>query len=316
MLSVAELEPYFQNFMAMFERHTGQPFTHGESLIDKVQFGWGVFDEDLDAGSPDSLLEDILNYSWDDDDGEPPVNATDDYVWHGAPWHDSEFDKWTDFCSEVRAHPETTLLFEAHIVEDFRMFSVELPGAHVLHRARLGCERDDDGKPRAYAGAAIGPPPAEKASAGRGNRQGEVVLYCADDASTAVAEIRPARGELVSVCTVRLRRPARILDLTTDYDFNPFTSENAKHEAEFYELMRGFAEEMSTPMQRSDDRDHYVPCQRFCEYIAANGYAGLRYPSALSEDGTNVLLFNAVVGEVRDSRLVEVRHVRVEFDDA
>src|SRR5438045_3720409 len=93
-LPVQQLEPYFENFMDMFEPYTGEPFTHGESLIDKVQFGWGIFPDDLDEDMQHALLEDILNYSWDDDDGDPPVSATDDYVTRGAPWHDSEHDKW------------------------------------------------------------------------------------------------------------------------------------------------------------------------------------------------------------------------------
>lgn len=50
-----------------------------------------------------------------------------------------------------------------------------------------------------YQGVDIADPPATKASAGRANRKGQVVLYCADQEETAIAEVRPARGNVVSL---------------------------------------------------------------------------------------------------------------------
>jgi hypothetical protein len=119
---------------------------------------------------------------------------------------------------------------------------------------------------------------------------------------------------LVSVATVRLRRPAPVLDLTRPYEFNPFTTENASYYSEFYDLMAGFAAEMSNPLQREDDQDHYIPCQKLCDYLAEAGYVGVRYPSALNEDGTNLLLFDPTIAEIQGSSLVEIRSVRVEYD--
>jgi len=120
---------------------------------------------------------------------------------------------------------------------------------------------------------------------------------------------------LVSICTVRLRRDARILDLAVERDFNPFTSGNPKYESEFIELMRGFADEMSRPQQREDDLTHYTPCQKLCDQLADAGIEGIRYLSALYDNGTNVLLFDPTIAEVQGSHLVEIRAVSVEFDE-
>jgi cobalt-zinc-cadmium resistance protein CzcA len=58
---------------------------------------------------------------------------------------------------------------------------------------------DAQGSPRPFQGEEIGAPPRERAKPGRANREGDVVLYVADQQSTAVAEQRPWRGLHVSV---------------------------------------------------------------------------------------------------------------------
>lgn len=63
----------------------------------------------------------------------------------------------------------------------------------------------------------------ERAGPGRANGNGKVVLYCADQEGTAVAEVRSARGEYVSVAEVRAARELEILDLVSDPEWpNPW----------------------------------------------------------------------------------------------
>src|SRR2546430_17397259 len=92
---------------------------------------------------------------------------------------------------------------------------MQVPPGSAHYRARLGfvCGPDGD-KP--YSGAAIGAPPPEKAGPGRANAEGKVVLYCADQEGTAVAEGRPARGEYASVAEVGAARELEILNLVTE----------------------------------------------------------------------------------------------------
>jgi hypothetical protein len=313
---VQELSPYFENLMSLYERDTGEPFTHGESLIYRIQDQWSVFNEDhLDEGDRERLLYDIVNYYWDDDDGELPIKASDDFVFAGAPWHDTEVDKWDEYCDAVRDHPEQagSPAFDDAVVEDMRAkLGVVIKADSLLYRAVRGFNSDSDGNriPRK------GPPPNPgTVRAGRGNREKQVVLYCADQEETAVSEVRPARGMIVSVGAVRLCREARIIDLTLDVGtVNPFISPYPQYETELLALLQGFSEEMSRPQEHDDDETAYLPCQKLCEYFAEQGYDGVRYPSALHEGGTNVLLFDPAIAECAEARLVEIRATSVSYE--
>jgi RES domain-containing protein len=110
---------------------------------------------------------------------------------------------------------------------------------------------------------------------GRANRAGRAVLYCAESEMTAVAGVQPARGYWVSTCQLR-------------------TS-------------------LSTPLARSDDIADYLPSQKLCEYAEKLHYDGVRYPSAMEDEGVNVVLFDPTVAEIFDSNLVEVTSMKVGY---
>ena len=59
----------------------------------------------------------------------------------------------------------------------------------------------------------LGPPPSEKATAGRMNAQGISVFYGALEESTCVAEIRAPVGAYVAIAKFEAVRPLRVLDL-------------------------------------------------------------------------------------------------------
>jgi hypothetical protein len=59
-LSVEELEPYFQNFMDMFERYAGEPSRTASPYNRQGSIRVGNRRRDLDDEKQHSLLEDIL----------------------------------------------------------------------------------------------------------------------------------------------------------------------------------------------------------------------------------------------------------------
>lgn len=65
-----------------------------------------------------------------------------------------------------------------------------------------------------HVGAAISAPPIALANSGRLNRPGVSFLYLASDADTAIAEVRPHPGDLVSVAEFTITNEQRIADLT------------------------------------------------------------------------------------------------------
>jgi len=295
----------------------------GWPVFDLIQSDWDVFsDRLLDRGIAARLLEAIMASGWDDDDGEPRFSADADYVRHR--WSDPPLaDVWQEFVDEVKRDPARPLAFRGTEFDEF-LIREELRGRRavcmragtVLYRARLGFIRGDEG-PKPFADPAIGAPPLDKAGPGRASVKGRAVLYCADEKDTAVAEVRPALGEYVSVAELRLRRDSEILDLATKPNPpNPFVGESRRYEVEFEQLLWAFAEQLAKPLRSRDDVSDYIPTQKLADAIKKAGLAGIRYPSAMAPGGTNVVLLVPAVAEIGASRLVEIMKVRVEYRDA
>lgn len=220
-----------------------------------------------------------------------------------------------EFCSEVRADPDASLPFDDFYAEEFSVLEVAVPVGATFYRARRGFEPGEYGERIPFDGEHLAAPPANAALAGRANPAGQRVLYYADQEKTAIAEVRPPLGYYVSVGTLTLKRDARILDLTKEAnDLNPFVAESLSWHVQIRGLLRAFAGEMSRPPERDDDKTHYLPCQKLAAFIRENRFDGIRYPSALSPGGTNVVLFDPDVGKVTDCKLATVTESSFEYE--
>jgi hypothetical protein len=314
LLATSELATEFHNLLSMYV--VSETFEEGESLLWLIQWNWSVFDDDLDEDQQARLFEDIANSDWDDDDGEPQVDATDLYMQKSSQWfHDTHSDTWDQFCSQVRADPQTPMPFDEFIAEELGESDEALQSGTIFNRARLGFILDEHEERLAWSARDMGPPPPDKASAGRANIQGQAVLYVADDEKTAVSEIRPALGFYVSLAQITLLRDCRILDLTKELlSLNPFVRESIGWHVEIRGLLRRLGEEMSRPLERNEDRSLYVPCQHFADYIRENGYDGIRYPSALHPGGSSIVFFDPTVAEVGPAKLVKITEVNFEYE--
>ena len=200
LISIAELTFYFHNLLDMFHQSND-----GDPLISLVQETWSVFSDKLHStGRSTGLLEDILNDDWDDDSGQWPINALDPYR-RSVAWPAVE--NWEMYCHEVKENPDAELDVGPYFEGQLEVLERTIAEGTSFYRARLGWTADDQRWRVPYRGAEIGPPPPSKAKAGRANREGQVVVYCAESEETAVAEVRPARGYWVSTCEVRTLRP-------------------------------------------------------------------------------------------------------------
>jgi hypothetical protein len=156
---------------------------------------------------------------------------------------------------------------------------------------------------------------SQKSVEGRANAKGQRVLYVADEEKTAVSEVRPALGFYVSVATLTLIRECRVLDLTKELPpINPFTSEGVSWRVEIRGLLDSLGEEMSRPLERTDDTTFYIPCQRLSNFIRDSGYDGIRYPSALNPGGSSIVLFDPDIARVTGSMLVKITEVNFNYE--
>lgn len=325
LVPVARLYSVFDNLLSAYQLAEGPPMEHGTAIIDLVQEDWEGFSEHLfETNGAGRLLEAIMRSGWDDDSGEPLLSASDPYVARHRRWsHDTLADIWEEFADEVKSNPTRPITFHDAVFDEFLIHeelmgrrTVPVPAGTVLYRARLGVVRGPNGD-ESYRGAAIGAPPPEKAGPGRGNAMGKVVLYCADQEGTAVAEVRPMRGEYVSVVELRAARDLEILDLVTEAEWpNPFTDDAVSYWVEFAGLLAAFAEELSKPLRSRDDPTDYIPSQKLADLIQTARVDGIRYPSAMEPNGTNVVLFDPSVVDIGTSHLVEIVETKVEYREA
>jgi hypothetical protein len=218
------------------------PFEIGELLPDLIQEDWDIFsDALLQKDSATELLYAIDVSVWQKDSGEDLIQRGGLYTRRVSIYHTSPCEAWEEFCENVRQEPDAEPAFKVPIEEEFFRSEVVLETDTVFFRARLGGNVDGDGFTEPYRGADIGAPPADKAQPARLSREGQVLLYCADEEVTAIAEVRPWRGLVVSVAEFRAAQPLRVLDLSKPRrPPNPFTTPSLRYELEINAVVNAF----------------------------------------------------------------------------
>lgn len=160
-----------------------------------------------------------------------------------------------------------------------------------------------------FSQADIGNPPVSKATEGRLNRARVSILYLASDPETAVAELRPHPGHVVSTAEFRALRPLCIADFS-QHDLRNFLSD------ERLELLRtilSFGAVLNLPVQ-PERNDLYILTQLFSDCIRKAGFEGISFRSSVGK-GSNLACFAPDAFEqVPDSEAVlEVRSLQYEL---
>lgn len=157
-----------------------------------------------------------------------------------------------------------------------------------LWRARVGS---------GHLGAGISAPPVPKSRPGRGNVSGQRCLYLATTEEAAVAEVRPAKHELVSVGEFSCRGALLVVDLCarkpTAESPSPFDDFAEWENWYWNERIRGeFGHRFARPVRRSDQDTDYVLTQLLADIARAEGVDGLLYESSQIPGGVSLLLFD------------------------
>jgi hypothetical protein len=108
-----------------------------------------------------------------------------------------------------------------------------------------------------YSGKSLLAPPPPAATPGRLNRSGVSFLYVASDVPTAVAEVRPHPGHLVSTGEVRRTHPCKLADFTRVWLANFADSDESLGNFRF---LRTIERDFSTPVAPEErTRCHHRP---------------------------------------------------------
>jgi hypothetical protein len=238
-------------------------FDEGDLLYQLMQDHWQVFSERLiELDKVGELLDDILSVNWQKDDGNPPPDSNGLYRVRRPL---ALVSKLCEYLAECLGYdePEYNLRLESIVEEDLWRYALPIPSGHTLSRARPGYDVSvHSHRKQPWRGSGILAPPVKDARAGRANRVGEVVLYVGEDDSTSVYEVRPARGNLVSVAQLRTIKSMNVLDLAApSWTANPFQHENLAYNYELDTLLSELGKSMSKPLELNDRPSDYFGTQ-------------------------------------------------------
>lgn len=195
---------------------------------------------------------------------------------------------------------------------------ISLWRAQLGHAWRSLCE---DGEcvaeiPTAYPRQRMKPIP-DRAKEGRVNPKGIPVLYLSTRPETAMSEVRPWIGSLVSCAQFKTTRALQIVDLSDYHEKSLviyFDEQDVSKRKE--SVWAQIVEAFYRPTTDSDDTADYIPTQVIVEFFKTKGYDGIAYKSAFGDDGCNIALFNPDDAELTSYALHKVQSAEFTFKQA
>lgn len=197
----------------------------------------------------------------------------------------------------------------------------ELPQGKALWRAQVGHAWEDREQDNVNYLEPV-PFPSDRmkplrgsAHEGRVNPRGIPCLYTASNKETAVAEVRPWLGALVSVAQLASVRPLRLVNCSEGHDdkFDLFIEEPSPEIRE-KAVWRAMGKEFSKPVGPDLAIAEYAPTQVLAEHFKTLGYDGVVYKSKLGS-GINLVFFDLDALEIYDVRLYPVKTVTIEIGE-
>ena len=272
-----------------------------------------------DLGFEDEIVEALVgNEDCDERDGDIPFfDSSQDYVSTPVSPH-SYYENWNYVLEDLKHRRRffsaaAAELFETIFegVETRRWWNKEtrshekvvweLPEASELFRARI-CDSSSaikDALKEPFK--QVGPPPPEKARAGRMNVEGVVVFYGSTDRETCLAETRPALGSDTAVIKLRTTKPLRVLDfrrLEDSYGRLSYFQPDFNEQAEKGAFLRRLQTLISQPIVPGRETD-YLITQTMTEYLAHvhdEPFAGILFKSVQRSGGINIVIFPSADG--------------------
>jgi RES domain len=249
----------------------------------------------------------------------------------------TEFVSWEDYLKFAQAvryaqryirTPQTEAFLEAVRCSAKKRLLIMNVGWNHIWRAQLGSgtrEIEQDGRtfhePSAYGQMRMKPRKAV-GHEGRVNPKGISCFYGATTRETAMAEVRPWMGSLISVGRFKVLRDARMVDCSKYHSESPWSllfdvplgktpSAEDIEKAVWTHIDKAF----SQPVTENDDAPAYVPTQILAEVFKAEGYDGIAYKSTLTDDGYNLAFFDPVIVSQLHGELYETKRVRFTFSE-
>ncbi|OON93076.1 MAG: hypothetical protein ATN31_07120 [Candidatus Epulonipiscioides saccharophilum] len=145
-------------------------------------------------------------------------------------------------------------------------------------------------------------PPSEFATSQRLSPKQTSYLYVAQNIETAISEIRPTIGELVSVAEGITTKSLKILDLS-----------NIEFNKDKRTLCDVIAFKLQVPKYNKDSDERYFPTQVISQYVHQElNFDGIKYRSSLNKSGINFVIFNPDNVEFINSKIYALHNIHIE----
>lgn len=164
-------------------------------------------------------------------------------------------------------------------------------------------------------------PLGNKARENRANPKGIPYLYCASDRDTAMAELRPWKGETLSLGEFIITRDIKVINCITEnprtfpYYYRDDPDREPPPKAKEHLIWSGIDRVFSRPVSLSDNTAEYLPSQIIAGLFKDAGYDGVKYGSSLGK-GYNLALFDTKDVKLEYCCLVETEEIQYLFGEA
>lgn len=183
----------------------------------------------------------------------------------------------------------------------------------------------DDWTIQAYACNEMTAPPPNLSGVSRIGVQGIPVLYLSSDKETAMSEVRPWKGQPVSlarVCPIKdlvivdcqkNTFDGSVADLDKLFPVSSFTRDKTISDSEHEERAWAWIDHaFSKPISQLDAPLEYIPTQVIAELIKTEGYDGIKYKSSVAS-GYNIAIFDVNNAKVLDTMLYYTNDICYRF---
>lgn len=215
---------------------------------------------------------------------------------------------WDEFRDEIKHNNRFFPKSENLDIQELKAWLQELEITKypkVLYRARISIDK------KLVEIKDMGKPPLSIATAGRANPYGISYLYMATNKKTAIAEIRPHKGDVVSIVKIRISTRLRLADLRNPKNYlSPFVRPESSTDElfKYIELLKKLGEELTKPILPREANLEYLSSQYLAELIKDANFDGIIYKSSVG-NGDNIALFSDKNVEFQEVELYEVENL-------
>lgn len=294
-IEVNLLQDKFEELFELYEEHS-----EGILLSEMINHDWQMFN--IEKYASNSLLSDILDIE---------EVLTKKYINCIDKTSSDEWDKFKDeLKSKNRYFPNNTK-FNKDDLKDISQNLETYEYPEYVYRARI-CNNDE-----IIPIERMGKPPSGLQTQGRANPIGISYLYVASDKETAVSEIRPHKGDKITISKIKLPSTLRFFDTRSPKNtISPFNYSDNVLEALYkdIDLLERFGEELSKPVLPREAGIEYISSQYLSELIKHWGFDGILYKSSVGS-GFNIVIFNEIELEFLENKLYSIDNLTIDFSN-